>query len=307
MKSVPIRVRGEIHVAGDCLARGYYGRPELTAERFIPNPFDRDRSTRLFKTGDLGRFLPDGRLEYLGRADNQVKLRGIRIELGEIESILNHHPLVQESVVTVWGNSPESEQLVAYVVGVGNTVPGPTELRQYLNSRVPNYMIPYTFVALEALPLLSNGKVNRNALPPVNPDQDAAPNAFIAPRNEIEEKLALLWRDLLGIERIGIDRNFFQLGGHSLLGMQLLARIRRMFDVELPVRRLFEEPTIAGLALEIEKARAQGTPISARTVVARRRNGSDALAIEVDKLSPDQIALLEKLLREKQNTTLDPT
>jgi acyl carrier protein len=150
--------------------------------------------------------------------------------------------------------------------------------------------------------------VNRNALPPVNPDQTAAQNAFIAPRNENEEKLASLWRDLLGIERIGIDRNFFQLGGHSLLGMQLLARIRRTFNVELPVRRLFEEPTIAGLALEIEKARAQGTRISARTVVPRGRlTGSDALAIEVDKLSPDQIALLEKLLREKQNTTLDPT
>jgi acyl carrier protein len=230
-------------------------------------------------------------------------VRGIRIELGEIESILKEHPLLREAVVTVSGTNPGSEHLVAYVIGSGDTVPGTTELRQYLNSRVPDFMIPSIFVTLQAIPLLPNGKVNRGALPSVNPEQIAAQHAFIPPRNEKEEKLASLWRDLLGIEHIGIDHNFFELGGHSLLGMQLLARIRRTFEVELPVRRLFEEPTIAGLALEIERAAANGIGPKARSIPRRpRTTGSDTLPTELDNLSPDQMAaLLERLLREKRN------
>ena len=280
LRAVPIGARGEIYVGGECLARGYYQRPELTAERFIANPFGSGQSTRLYKTGDLGRLMGDGRLEYLGRVDNQVKIRGIRIELGEIESILNEHPLVKEAAVSIWEKNPQSALLVGYVVASETTVPGTTELRQYLKSRVPDYMIPSVFVVLKALPLLPNGKVNRTALPPVQPDQIAAQHAFVGPRNETEKKLASMWRDLLGMERIGVDRNFFELGGHSLLGMQLLARIRRTFEVDLPVRRLFEEPTVAGLAIEIEKAKASGIAMQPRTIprrspLSRRRSTRD--------------------------------
>ena len=309
LRPVPIGARGEIYVGGECLARGYHRRPELTAERFIANPFDRDGSGRLYKTGDLGRFLADGRLEYLGRIDNQVKVRGVRIELGEIESILNEHPLVKEAAVTVQERNSESALLVGYVVPSETSLPGTTELRQYLKSRVPEYMIPSAFVVLKALPLLPNGKVNRTALPPIQPDQIAAQHAFVAPRSENEQKLASMWRDLLGIERIGVDRNFFELGGHSLLGMQLLARIRRTFDVDLPVRRLFEEPTISGLTVEIEKAKASGIPIQPRTVPRRSSiSAQESLAVEVDKLSPDQLSeLIEKLMREKQKRSTEST
>jgi amino acid adenylation domain-containing protein len=307
MRPVPIGVRGEIYAGGDCLARGYCGQPELTAERFVLDPFSNSQSKRLYKTGDLGRYLPDGRIEYLGRADNQVKLRGFRIEPGEIESILNEHPLLRESVVTVAGQTPESQHLVAYVTGPENAVPGTAELRQYLKARIPDYMIPSIFIALAGLPLLANGKVNRNALPPVQPNQIADGDACITPRNDTEAGLASIWQQLLGIERIGINSNFFELGGHSLLGMQLLARIRKVFEVELPVRCLFEEPTILGLGLEIEKARAAGVAVRAPIVSRRTRVGSvDAILAELDKMPPDQVtALLERLLREKQAAASD--
>jgi hypothetical protein len=238
--------------------------------------------------------------------DNQVKLRGIRIELSEIESILNEHPLLKEAVATVRETSPESPQLIAYVTGSEIRVPGTTELRRYLKSRVPDYMIPSLFVVLEAMPLLPNGKVDRSALPILEPDQMVAEHAFVGPRNKNEEKLASMWRDLLGIERIGIDRNFFELGGHSLLGMQLLARIRRTFEIDLPVRRLFEEPTIAGLMVEIERARANGIGIQPRSIPRRSRmSASDALAAELEKLSPDQISALIEKLRENRSRSAE--
>jgi len=307
MRPVPIGVRGHIYAGGDCLARGYCGQPELTSERFVHNPFSSDPSKRLYKTGDLGRYLPDGRIEYLGRADNQVKLRGFRIELGEIETILNEHPRLREAFVTVDGQSQESQQLVAYVTGPENTMPGTAELRHYLKSRVPDYMVPSAFVALANMPLLPNGKVNRKALPPIHLHQATNGNTFVPARNETEARLASIWQDLLGIERIGINSNFFELGGHSLLGMQLLSRVRNTFEVELPVRCLFEEPTILGLGLEIEKARAAGIGVRAPIVSRRTRAVSaDAILAELDKLPADQVtALLEKLLREKRTAIAD--
>lgn len=306
LRPVPIGARGEIYVGGECLARGYYRRPELTAERFIANPFTGDRSARLYRTGDFGRFKADGILEYLGRVDNQVKVRGIRIELSEIESILMEHPFVKEAVVAVAERDSGSALLVGHVVPSGAIIPGTTELRQYLKSRVPDYMIPSVFVVLTALPLLPNGKVNRAALPPVQPDQIGTQSAFVGPRNENEETLASMWRDLLGIDRIGVDRSFFEMGGHSLLGMQLLARIRRTFGVDLPVRRLFEEPTIAGLAVELEKSKASGTPTQPRIIPRRSAVSASAISTDLESLSPDQLSeLLEKLLREKQKRSAE--
>jgi acyl carrier protein len=300
MKPVPVGVSGEIYAAGDGLARGYHNRPELTAERFLPNPFSPDASGRLYKTGDLGRFLPDGNLEYLGRADSQVKIRGIRIELGEIESVLGEHPLVQEAVVAVHGQG-EAQQLVAYVVGVNGQPPATVELRRFLKSRVPDYLIPSSFVPLAKFPLLPNGKIDRKALPAPDANQATAERSFIAPRNETEQKLASIWQELLHVQRIGIDHNFFELGGHSLLGIQLLSRIRRSFEVEIPVRCLFDEPTIAALAIEVEKAKAAGTAV--RPPILSRRpgvSGREALAAQLEKLSADQVnALLESLLKNK--------
>jgi acyl carrier protein len=300
MNPVPVGVSGEIYAAGDCLAHGYHNRPELTSERFLPNPFSSNGSGRLYKTGDLGRFLPDGTVEYLGRADTQIKLRGIRIEPGEIESVLGDHPLVQEAVVAVH-DQQEAQQLVAYVVGVNGQPPSTAELRRFLKSRVPDYLIPSSFVSLTAFPLLPNGKIDRKVLPAPDANQGTAERSFVAPRNETEEKLATIWQELLHVQRIGIDQNFFELGGHSLLGIQLISRIRRVFEVEIPVRCLFDEPTIASLALEIGKAKAAGSAVRPPILSRRPRvSGRDALAAELEKLSPDEVsALLESLLKKK--------
>ena len=306
MQPVPIGARGEIHVGGACLARGYWQRPELTAERFVANPFDAKNSPWLYKTGDLGRYFPSGSIEYLGRSDNQIKLRGMRIELNEVEAILRKHPLLREAAVTLSGNTPELQQLIAYVVPTERAAPERSELTQFLKSRVPSYMIPSVFIPLRALPLLPNGKVDRNALP--SPDEERLHSEYtiLMPRNETEAKLAVMWCEVLGRERIGIDQNFFDLGGHSLLGMQLFARIRRAFEVELPVRRLFEEPTIAGLAVEVEKAKANGGGVRAPITSRRSRASSDSLAAALQELSQDEIAsLLQRVLRERQGQPAD--
>jgi amino acid adenylation domain-containing protein len=301
MKPVPIGVSGEIYAAGDCLARGYHQRPQLTAERFLINPFSSDESERFYRTGDLGRFLADGNVEYLGRADSQIKLRGIRIEPGEIESILTAHPLVHEAVVIVPGKRLEAQQLVAYVVGVDGQPPSTAELRRFLKSRVPDYLIPSSFIPVARLPLLPNGKIDRKALPSPDLNQVAEERVFIAPRNETEEKIASIWRELLHLERVGIDHNFFEIGGHSLLAIQVLSRIRRLLEVDIPVRLLFNDPTITALAVEIEKAKAAGAVVRA-PILPRRPlvNGRQALAARLEKLSADEVnALLETLLEGK--------
>ena len=238
LQPVPIGVPGELYVGGAGLTRGYLNRPELTAERFIPHPFSHEPGARLYKTGDLVRYRPDGNLEYLGRLDQQVKLRGIRIELGEIEAALAQHPAVRETVVIVREDIPGEPRLVAYVVPAQE--PGPTcrELRRFLEKQLPAAMVPATFVMLETLPLTPSGKVDRRALPQPDPSRPALEDHYVAPRTPIEQQVVAIWCHLLGLERVGIHDNFFELGGHSLLAMQLLSRVRDATHVEVSLLQL---------------------------------------------------------------------
>ncbi|QDL10800.1 non-ribosomal peptide synthetase [Brasilonema octagenarum UFV-E1] len=250
---VPVGVPGELHIGGVGLARGYLNQPELTAQKFIPNPFENSKWNRLYKTGDLARYLPNGEIEYLGRIDNQVKLRGFRIELGEIEALLSQHPMVRESIVVAFEDELASKRLVAYVVLHLEQTVTVTELRHFLESKLPSYMVPSAFVILEALPLTPNGKVDRRALRALDTTKFYLKEAFVAPRNPVEEVVAGIWIQVLGIEQLGIDDNFFELGGHSLLATQVISRIWKTFEVQLSLRRLFESPTVAGLAKAIQQ------------------------------------------------------
>ena len=301
LQAVPIGVPGELYIGGVSLARGYLNRPELTQERFIRNPFERGRgagggeqrggsspllpapcspasSERLYKTGDLARYLPDGSIEYLGRIDNQVKIRGFRIELGEIEGVLSQYPHVQASCVIAREDTPgdtctesnptvkqamhsvsqrsRSQRLVAYVVTHQDCTPTISELRQYLKAKLPEYMVPNAFVILKSLPLTPSGKVDRRALPA--PDlYSSNSEKYVAPRTPIEELLAQIWAQVLKVEQVGVYDNFFELGGHSLLATQLVSRIRNIFKVELPLRELFAKATVAELAQAIEQLQQQ--------------------------------------------------
>ena len=212
---VPIGVPGELCIGGEALARGYLNRPELTAEAFIPNPF---AEGRLYKTGDLARWLEDGNIEYLGRIDEQVKIRGFRIELGEIESVLREHPSVEDALVHPFGEEGE-RRLCAYIVGDFD----PMELRRHLAERLPDYMVPAAFMAIEAVPLTPSGKVDRKALP--HPEITAVA-VYTAPRTETEKTLCAIFSEVLGIERVGIHDNFFEAGGDSILALQVVARAR---------------------------------------------------------------------------------
>ncbi len=254
LQPVPMGVPGELHIGGTGLARGYLNRPELTAERFIPNPFSSEPGARLYKTGDLVRYRPDGNLEFLGRIDHQVKIRGFRIELGEIETVLRKHPALKETMVMAREDTPGDRRLVAYVVPEEEPSPA-GELRRFLKEKLPEYMVPSAFVTLEALPLTPNGKVDRGALPSPDWTRPELERAFVAPRTPVEEVLSGIWAQVLGVERIGVHDNFFELGGHSLLAIQLVSRLREAFQVELPLRDLFETPTVADLAERIDMFR----------------------------------------------------
>ncbi|HEY9422715.1 MAG TPA: amino acid adenylation domain-containing protein, partial [Thermoanaerobaculia bacterium] len=242
---MPVGVPGELYVGGVGVSRGYLGRPDLTAERYIPDPFSRVPGTRLYKTGDLIRWRPDGELEYLGRLDHQVKVRGFRVELGEIEAALLAHPDVQDVAVLALGEGGD-RRLMAYVVGDAS------ELRGYLKEKLPEYMVPSAFVALDALPLTPNGKIDRRALAKIEPERTVEADGFVAPRTATESRLAEIWSEVLGLETVSVQDDFFDLGGHSLLATQLASRVRETFGVELPLRRLFEVSTVEGLAGELE-------------------------------------------------------
>jgi pristinamycin I synthase 3 and 4 len=246
LNPVPIGIAGELYVCGVGLARGYWHRPGLTAERFVPSPY-RD-GERLYRTGDLVRYLADGNLEFLGRLDHQVKIRGYRIELGEIEAALVEHPDVGHAVVVAREDAAGDKRLVAYVVA-SNVAADSGKLRTHLQRLLPEYMVPSVYVVLETLPLTPNGKVDRRALPA---PEGVVRGEYVAPRNPTEEVLASIWCELLKLDRVGVHDNFFELGGHSLLAMRLLARIRDAFQIELPLRTLFEVPTVAGLAKRVE-------------------------------------------------------
>ncbi|MCC6179185.1 MAG: amino acid adenylation domain-containing protein, partial [Chloroflexi bacterium] len=253
----PPGLPGEIHLGGRGLARGYLNLPDLTAERFIPDPFSTAPDARLYKTGDLGRYLPDGAIDYLGRLDNQIKIRGFRVEPGEIEATLRDHSAVAETVAILREDRAGDPRLVAYLVGVeGATLPGAEALRAFVSERLPEYMVPAAFVALDVLPLTPSGKLDRRALPAPSLDGLATGQEYAAPRTPAETLLAGLWTTVLGVERVGIRDDFFGLGGHSLLATRMLARVRAAFGVELPLRAAFETRTVAALAARIEAARA---------------------------------------------------
>jgi amino acid adenylation domain-containing protein len=257
LRPVPIGVAGELHIGGVGLARGYYNRPKLTAEKFIANPFSNDPGARLYKTGDLARFLPDGVIEYLGRLDFQVKLRGFRIELGEIESVLNQHAGVRTSTVVAREDELGEKRLVAYLVSRNGPIQA-AELQEWLRARLPDYMVPAAYVFLTALPLSPNGKVDRKALP--QPEPEAGRREFAAPGTPTEVLLAKIWSEALGVERIGLEDNFFDLGGHSLLATRLISRIRKTFHIDLGLSALLQSPKLGGLAMVIDQCCMIETP-----------------------------------------------
>lgn len=267
LRPVPIGVPGALYIGGCGLARGYLDRPVLTAERFIPDPFSSEPGARLYKTGDLARFRPDGSVEFLGRSDQQVKIRGFRVEPGEVEALLSAHPNVAQAAVVVREDEPGERSLMAYFVekeeqtfmanerqtcGVG-------ELRRHLAARLPAYMVPSAFVQLDALPLNANGKVDRKALPSPDEGRPELETKFVAPRSTVERRLAGFYTEVLGVQAVGVDDDFFELGGHSLRAMQVISRVRDYFNVELPLSQFFETGTLADLARRVELLTAQAS------------------------------------------------
>ncbi|BAS60155.1 amino acid adenylation domain protein (plasmid) [Leptolyngbya boryana NIES-2135] len=264
---VPVGVPGEMYIGGAGLARGYLNRPELTAERFIPHPFDDAPNARLYKSGDLARYLPNGEIEYLGRIDHQVKLRGFRIELGEIEALLCQYPQVNQAVVIDREDVPGDQRLVAYIVPDSTLNDAQLiDLRHFLQTKLPDYMVPAAFVVLDALPLTVNGKLDRRALPVPNDSALASDDRTTAPRTPVEEMVMGIWAKVLGLNQVGLHDNFFELGGHSLLATQVTSQVRAVFQVELPLRCLFEAPTLSAFAREIEFAIGTDRSLQAPTI-----------------------------------------
>jgi len=254
MQPLPVGESGEIYLGGSGLAHGYWNQPALTAARFVPNPFSTTPGERLYRSGDLGRLLPDGNLEFLGRIDQQVKLRGYRIELGEIEAVLEQIPEVARAVVIVREDSPGDKRLVAYVVPQGKGSLRMNDLRDYLLRKLPEYMVPASFVTLEKLPLTANGKVDRRALPPPRSERPSLEESYVAPRTATETILAGIWGEVLRIDRVGADDSFFDLGGNSLLAAQVISRARNNYGVSVPLRSFLEKPVLANLAQYFEAA-----------------------------------------------------
>ena len=320
LQPVPVGVPGEIFIGGAGVARGYLRRPELTADKFLPDPFSEKNSARMYRTGDFARFSPDGSIEFLGRADNQVKIRGYRVELGEIEAALAQHPGVHDCFVAVrqsvnWtsesGNpesktcpepgrridNPKSEkQLVAYFVPKEGVSPPAIELRNFLRRKLPESMLPSMLIGLQTMPLTPNGKVDRLALAALDADSHPVINDFVPPRSEIEEMIAQTWREVLKIDRIGAFDDFFDLGGHSLLATRVVVRLRASLHAELPLRKLFEARTVAGLAQEVEALRRDRSGGALPPIVPARRSDQAPLSFGqqrlwfLHKLDPDLTA-----------------
>jgi amino acid adenylation domain-containing protein len=263
---VPVGVTGELYIGGVVLARGYLGRAELTAEKFVPDPLGLEHGGRLYRTGDMARYRCDGELEFLGRGDDQVKVRGYRVELGEVETVLGQHPQVQEAVVVARDESGGGKRLVAYVVrkaqgrderggeeGEEQQAVRSSELRAYLKERLPEYMVPGVYVQLGEMPLSPNRKIDRKALPAPEEVEVERESEFVAPRSPAEKFLVEVWTELLGLERVSIHDNFFELGGHSLLATQLISKLQQTLVIEVPLRQIFETPTIAEFAASISQ------------------------------------------------------
>ncbi len=302
LNPVPIGVAGELYIGGDGLARGYLNRPELTAERFVADPFGTEPAARLYRTGDLARYLPDGNLEFLGRLDDQVKVRGYRIELGEIESLLDQHPSVRESAVVVREEGGHDKRLVAYLVACEESAALSTsELHSYLRGRLPDYMVPQTFVLLDEMPLTPNGKVDRRALPTPEGGRPAMEAEYVGPRTGVEEEMARIWAEVLGVKQVGVYDNFFELGGHSLLATQVVSRVRKNMEVELPLRALFEEPTVAGLTGAVTQRRGGRQDNPTIKIERANRGNVGQLLKRLDQLSDEEVnSLLGDVLAGKE-------
>jgi len=321
LQPVPVGVHGELYIGGDGLARGYLSRPELTAERFLSSPFTTKIGEHLYRTGDLARYRANGNIEFLGRADNQVKIRGYRIELGEIESVLNQHPAVRENVVVAREHDSSGDKsLVGYVVPRAEAAVSVTDLQSFLREKIPDYMVPAVFIPIESLPLTPNGKIDRNALPPPDGARPRLGQAFVEPRTEIEEWVAQVWREVLKLDEVDTHASFFELGGHSLLAAQVVSRLRDAVQAEIPLRAIFEAPTVASLAVRIEGLIWEGRGFELPTIVPVPRNGPLPLSMNqeqlwnLDQMIPDthlfnmpyvyrlsgelNIAALEKSLKE---------
>ncbi|MFP2911577.1 amino acid adenylation domain-containing protein, partial [Pyxidicoccus sp. 3LFB2] len=279
---VPVGVPGELYVGGEGLARGYVGRPDLTAERFIPNPFG--NGERLYRTGDVVRWRSDGTLDFIGRRDGQVKVRGYRIETGEVETALTSHPAIHEAVVVARGEGVEDKRLVAYVTAKQGAQLDATTLRAHLKQRLPEYMVPTAYVVLGMLPLTPAGKVDRKALPEPGAQSAGPHQGYEAPRSPVEQVLAGLWSDVLRLERVGVHDDFFALGGHSLLATQLVSRVRAALQVELPLRELFEAPTLTRFARRVELARARDSVPQAPPLERAAREGALPLSFAQQRL-----------------------
>ncbi|MGD9488072.1 MAG: amino acid adenylation domain-containing protein [Calditrichaceae bacterium] len=291
---VPVGVRGEIFVGGAGVVRGYLNRPDLTADRFIPYPYGMP-GERFYRTGDVGRYLPDGNIEFLGRSDNQVKIRGFRVELGEIETALQDYDRIKTAAVSLREDSNGDKRLIAYYVTDSDATVSATVLKEYLANLLPDYMIPAAYISLEKLPLTPNGKIDRRALP--NPDQnqilEQLTTEYVEPKTDTEKKIAVIVGDLLNIDEVGSQHNFFDLGGHSLLATQLVSRIKKTFDIEFPLRKVFEFPAVSGLALCVDEARLAGEQIIAPPILPVSRDRELPLSFAqqrlwfLDQLEPD--------------------
>jgi amino acid adenylation domain-containing protein len=286
---VPEGVPGEIHVGGAGLSSGYLNRPDLTAERFIPDPFAAAPGARLYRSGDLARVRPGRDLEYLGRRDHQVKIRGFRIELGEIEAALVRHPAVREVVVMARTEDGGETRLVAYVVAPSDEAPTAQDLRQFLKASLPEPMIPSAFVLLDALPLTGHGKVDRKALPAPEAARGEVGETYLAPRTGAEETLAAIWSELLGVERVGVRDDFFLLGGHSLTAARILSRVRDALGVDLSLLVVFETPTVEGMAAAAAAAKPS-------EILAGPAAGEEELAAHAELSDADLDALLEEMI-----------
>ncbi len=307
LQSVTVGESGELHIGGMGLARGYLNRSQLTTEKFISNPFSSNPQSRLYKTGDLVRYLPDGNLEFLGRIDDQVKIRGFRIELGEIAAVLSEYPGLKQSIVIAREDIPGDRRLIAYVVISPGEIISQVELRHFLLGKIPEYMVPAAFVFLDTLPLNPHGKIDRRALPaPNTSDLDNFTN-FVLPQNPIQEVLSGIWTEVLGLEVVGIYENFFELGGHSLLATKVISRCRQIFAVEIPLQILFEKPTIADLAQVISSSQTQHQQIIPQT--AKRSSAPLSFAQQrlwfLEQLEPNTPAyIISKALRLKGQLNL---
>ncbi|MTJ48119.1 non-ribosomal peptide synthetase [Dolichospermum sp. UHCC 0259] len=282
LNPVPIGVVGELYIGGVGVGRGYLNSAELTAQKFIPDFFSNELGARLYKTGDLARYLANWNIEFLGRADHQVKVRGFRIEIGEIEAAINQHPEIRETVVIVRENRQDDKRLVAYIVPHCTEI-SVLELRNFLKSKLPDYMIPSAFVVLEKIPLTPNGKINRRGLPAPDRIQQSEANTSLT-LTPVQEILAGIWADILDIKQVGNDNNFFELGGHSLLATRVISQIRKAFQIELPLRCLFESPTVSELAKEIEKATKAELQLNLPTIKPASRSEKIPLSFSQQRL-----------------------